>query len=99
MARYIDADRFEQERAYLRAHLTFPDGTGSLGYCAVLTSVQIKDAPTEDVVPVVHAHWIHGQNCAPYCSECSEDCLFDGSGFIELSDYCPWCGAKMDEEV
>lgn len=102
MARYIDADRFEQEQAYLRAHLTFPDGTGSLGYCAVLTSVQIKDAPTEDVAPVIHAHWkwkLADNGWADTtCSNCGHVWNMDVHVSLDY-DYCPYCGSKMDEEI
>ena len=49
----------------------------------------IKSAPTEDVVPVVHAHWIEETNSFYYaCSACKqyEDYKYK---------YCPHCGAKM----
>lgn len=62
----------------------------------------IKDAPTVDTVEVVHGHW----NCnvlfygTHTCSNCGKDPIhYDGrTGYVEiLSDYCPNCGAKMDE--
>lgn len=48
-------------------------------------------APTIDVEPVVHGHWIEG-TCGAYkiCSVCDQISDFD-------FDYCPNCGAKMDE--
>lgn len=51
---------------------------------------------TEDVAPVVHAHWINGEEC----SECGGLALmdYDGKAHIIQSEYCPHCGAKMDEE-
>lgn len=57
----------------------------------------IKSAPTEDVAPVVHAHWEHKLvprlgYPVPICSHC-------GESRRETSDFCPDCGAKMDEEV
>lgn len=54
---------------------------------------QVKDAPTEDAAPVVHAHWIdtlYGWACSN-CEEEQEYTLYLG--------HCPHCGAKMDEEV
>lgn len=49
-----------------------------------------------DVAPVVHAHWINGEEC----SECGGLALmdYDGKAHIIQSEYCPCCGAKMDEE-
>ena len=50
----------------------------------------VVDAPAEDVVPVIHAHWIdYGEGVE--CSHCEWYALFG-------THYCPNCGAKMDEE-
>ena len=52
----------------------------------------VVDAPTADVVPVVHAHWNkRGEEWAfPYdCSNC-------GHGSNKRYPYCHICGAKMD---
>ena len=47
-----------------------------------------------DVAPVIHAHWIRYPDCGvTKCSNCGwsiEEC-WD-------SDYCPYCGAQMDEK-
>ena len=57
----------------------------------------LEDAPTVDAEPVRHGHW--------------EMIVDDRSGFVDWKcsvcggsgrgDYfiCPWCGARMDEEV
>ena len=50
----------------------------------------ITNAPTIDAVEVVHGHWI---DCDGY-RECS------GCGWLHAHNrlnYCPICGAKMDE--
>lgn len=55
----------------------------------------IEEAPSEDVEQVVHARWIE----STYCSNCNgfaED--YDDRTIMSFSDYCPYCGAKMDEE-
>lgn len=56
-----------------------------------------------ELAPVVHAHWI--EDCGDYkCSHCSTE-FWDEMVFIvrtsehEFPNYCPVCGAKMDEEV
>ena len=46
-----------------------------------------------DVAPVVHGRWI------PFHSKISGDIQYCSAceiGFVAKSDYCPYCGAKMD---
>lgn len=53
----------------------------------------LNNAPTVDVVPVVHASWSDGL----VCSECKcgimEYCYEEP---ISEFPYCPFCGARMD---
>ncbi len=73
----------------------------------VLTEVRdrIKELPTIDAVPVRHGRWIPktiviGGTEFPYgsiCSICGEDAI-NAEGDDFLTDYCPNCGARMDEE-
>ena len=53
-----------------------------------------REAKAADVAPVIHAHWIRYPDCGvTKCSNCGwsiEEC-WD-------SDYCPHCGAQMDEK-
>lgn len=71
----------------------------------------INDQPTADAVEVRHGEWVDYETDEPYgpygekawykCSKCQKDaygrCAQDEwySSPI-LSDYCPFCGAKMD---
>ena len=69
---------------------------------------EIKEIPAADVAPVVHGRWYMrgGRAC---CSNCNIKALWksDWDGcknhereFVSAkSNYCPHCGAKMDEEV
>lgn len=58
----------------------------------------IDDAPTIEAVPVRHGKWIYRDTdgkCRPWwekytCSVCGENTY--------NTNYCPHCGAKMDEE-
>lgn len=60
----------------------------------------IEEMPTVDAEPVRHGHWIdHYDNIWPEestweCSLCHEE---QGRGMLD-TNYCPNCGAKMDEE-
>ena len=55
--------------------------------------------PAADVAPVVHGRWIsrnpHGYEWVFVCSNCD---YVDGYPFNDRSNYCPNCGAKMDEK-
>lgn len=55
----------------------------------------IDSAPTIDAVSVVHGEWIDRsdgiEGAWNYCSVCGEQA-------IDLYDFCPNCGAKMDGE-
>ena len=59
---------------------------------------RLSVAPTIEAKPVVHAHWIskndHGYEWIFVCSNCG---YIDGYPFNDRSNYCPNCGAKMDE--
>ena len=60
----------------------------------------IKEQPTADVVEVRHGHWEQQQpQYRLYkCSACSKVCFAETWGDeTVLYDYCPNCGAKMDE--
>ena len=57
----------------------------------------INEQPAVDVAPVRHGHWVETIHKGYKCSLCN--CL--SSLFDEnlKSEYCPWCGAKMDGGV
>lgn len=59
----------------------------------------INQFPSADVAPVRHAHWIyHPDDLFPHdstqeCSLCHEEEYLT----LDNDNYCPNCGAKMDE--
>ena len=63
---------------------------GAYGY---VSAEEIADAQTIDAVPVRHGRWIDKsggiEGAWNHCSVCGERA-------IELYDYCPNCGAKME---
>lgn len=96
MKRYIDA---ENAKSYIYGQFVdrFPPFT--LG--AIIEGMD--DIETEEVAPVVHAHWIETEDLSGnHYAECSNCCLLwwiDGESSQEAEmNYCPRCGAKMDEE-
>lgn len=57
----------------------------------------IENFPNADVAPVRHGRWEPTE--APFMNEC-EDCSVCGYRTVwgHRYNYCPNCGAKMDEE-
>ena len=84
MAEYI-----EREEALMKL---MQDG------CSAKNLQSISDMPAADVAPVVHAQWIEDHDYLK-CPECGVMVKRDFT-FFDIGDwnYCPNCGAKMDEE-
>ena len=77
----------------------------------VIKALEVILEKAEKTEPVVHAHWVDrysGKYANPVydCSECKRraaykfenDSLHIGLWVQDLTDYCPNCGAKMDED-
>lgn len=108
MPRYIDADKLPElfDIEYKKTRRLIEGGEDQLDNLAEgfteATRVIRFVAKTEDVAPVVHAHWEVVDEANPFlahgrCSHCGfeqwiyEQWIFDGLR------YCAGCGAKMDE--
>lgn len=94
MPRYIDADKAIQQ-------IRKQSSRSVARECAVNA---VNNTPAEDVAPVIHAHWIETEDLSgDHYAECSNCCLLwwiDGESSQEAEmNYCPRCGAKMDEEI
>lgn len=67
-------------------------------YKGIGTEKDFIDALTTKWIPVKHGRWIDmGDNSAPICSVCKSRALLNYESDYHKSDYCPHCGAKMDE--
>lgn len=55
----------------------------------------VANQPAADVAPVRRGHWKRDRENRPICSECAEEPYRNGD--YNLLNYCPNCGAKMDE--
>ena len=61
---------------------------------------EVDDAPTIEAVPVVRGEWVgvaHGRG-GHECSNCHDYAPSFQSGAEYLSNYCPNCGAKMEDK-
>lgn len=84
MSRYIDADIIRNKWLHGGENEYIYDKNDFIN--------SIDDQPDADVKPVRHAHWINDDGKC-ICSCCKS---MDWRDWI---DYCPHCGAKMDESV
>lgn len=97
--RLIDADALKK-KAY-----PFPCAIGA-EYAVTIRA--IGEAPTIDAVPVVHAKWVENDLFEHRCTNCGNripfyHCYSDESDDewdeeIDLTKFCPNCGAMMDAE-
>lgn len=88
MARYADID-------VLLEHLATNDEGG---FRTAITQ-WLEMHQVEDVAPVIHARWVlyHDETNMTYGSYACTNCkTIQG---LSKYRYCPYCGAKMDEEV
>ena len=97
MSRYINADRVHRD-----CEMRFADTGVPYEWSYALTI--IDNAPTADVVPVVHARWLTWEEQFPgkipkkksrlglFCSACH-------NYSDNIYDYCPNCGARMDADT
>ena len=46
---------------------------------------------------LMHGKWIF-DNKIPYCSECNETAILDSGHHYLCTDFCSYCGAKMDKK-
>lgn len=90
------------ESKYIRADLFMNKIAGSAFFSAAEKGkirAVIEEEPGEDVKPVVHAHWIDQKHGTYKCSSCGQFLDFGGvNAGRGDANYCPNCGAKMDEE-
>lgn len=104
MGRYIDADKMIYE---IRHNLWDWSCVDDIRTSLVLkqTITDIENQPSEDVAPIIHAHWTRKRTLSHdgelYCSKCEWTPEVLGGttlGDLQLADvyYCPHCGAKMD---
>lgn len=95
--RLIDAE------AFLKTEIDRCGSAPLVGTCTSdneYLSDRLKKVPTIEAKPVVHAHWT-GSN-GTYCSHCERSYMdvadADSWESSDIPDFCPYCGAQMDEK-
>lgn len=82
MAEYLEKEAF---KSWMKENITKNP----------MTLKAIDYAPSADVEPVRHGHWDDSfDGITPFCSVCRRTHLC----INRTPEYCPHCGAKMDEE-
>ena len=61
-----------------------------LGGQLIAYDFDIAKMEAEDVAPIIHAKWTDNTNGTFTCSNCNKK--------ASRGNYCPHCGAKMDEK-
>lgn len=96
---YIEREALEK---YIEKGLNNPDKAKAFGHDAIEILTELHHMPAADVVPVRHGRWIFepetlstraGYRCSSCCGP-----LWFSPDVSQAFDYCPNCGAKMDEE-
>ena len=102
MAKYIDAHKaIEHIKQYKFRDNPNPVEQG-VNFAIRVVCRELTDnrlIPAADVVEVKHGKWIKKTDDVSYwyeCSECSERPPYGRYKETLFSDYCPYCGAKMD---
>ena len=100
MAEYIEREALEVELNHRLNFLMGEDGEYdhyTSGFDEAVT--RVEKFPAADVAPVRHGRW-DGDNCTvcklPWNYNMTQD-ADDWGYFDPMPDYCPNCGAKMDE--
>ncbi len=97
--RFIDANNLIEEIREERCYNCRNFKDMKCDYCGTADYIyMIEDMPTADVAPVRHGRWIEDHDYLK-CPECSAMVKRDFT-FFDIGDwnYCPNCGAKMDEK-
>lgn len=102
MSRYIDVDVLKET---IRSHCYLVRGKYNEimdGMYLIGIEQAIDEQPNIDTVK--HAHWIKSELGTVFCSACdhtapSMDDYYGDAIWYYDTPYCPYCGAKMREEV
>ena len=97
--RFIDANNLIEEIREERCYNCRNFKDMKCDYCGTADySYMIEDMPTADVAPVRHGRWEEASDgdgiVCPFCRTDFCTIIYD----TEYFNYCPNCGAKMDEK-
>lgn len=99
MSRYIDAELFSKNLMMQVYLADDEDFTKAFVKGMELVKKAEEETPTADVQEVKHGRWSHFL-CYNTCSRCGSVYVheYDDDAKIQDFAFCPFCGAKMDED-
>lgn len=105
MTKYIEANRFQRKLLNWAGDCD-PEDPEQVHDAEIIQdcAYSIDDEPAVEMNPVIHAHWIGPRLLGDYkCSNCHfhyhlESIVLSNHG-REYSNYCPYCGARMDKKT
>ena len=74
------------------------DSPEQVGYSREDAADCIRYIDAADVAPVRHGRWIPAVHVGDCCYRCSECQFLRDAYLLDIGNYCPNCGAKMDGE-
>ena len=91
MKEYIERERLKEAfNADLQTLQSLDEHTMNL------ILIEIDEAPAADVAPVRYGKWTPADQTGDCCYTCSE-CGFERDAYLlDVGNYCPNCGARMD---
>ena len=95
MAEYIERERAIQKVKNVIATEWFQGNYEAIGPLQRVVDVQLGRMTAADVAPVVHGHWIRQDESFTRFKCSNPEC--SAENFSGFENYCPNCGAKMDE--
>ena len=95
MSKLIYADESLKRINEIMPRTTDSDYKKGIAVGMSMAKIAINEQEGADAVQVVHGYWIDKlhpilKRVMPYCSVC-------GISTASITNYCPCCGAKMDE--
>lgn len=99
--RLIDAEALKNIYAQIIAKLeAVSDGNiipliAKMAISALMDCIEYQ--PTIEAKPIVHAHWEYETWAGDFCSNCGKPAIEGRYAYQVHTDYCPSCGAQMDE--
>ena len=79
---------------YDKMYLSVMDA--ALSSCDEDTIFDIMDASVVDAVEVRHGYWIPAMHIGDCCYRCSECQFLRDAYLLDIGNYCPNCGARME---
>lgn len=86
----------DKERLVTELQMAYGEPICSIEEAIDVALTTIDEQPAVDAEPIRHGHWIEDRSIGDCCYKCSECGFIRDAYLLEVEDYCPQCGAKMD---